>query len=70
MLPPVLGKHEVSHSVKPLETASVLPDLKVVGLADTVEGRINVIVNNGQVCNIVHIFSFWAFLTPPFYMRN
>ena len=30
-------------------------DLKIIGLADAVEGRINVIVNNGQVCLLIRL---------------
>ncbi|KAK3042882.1 hypothetical protein RJ639_001155 [Escallonia herrerae] len=40
MLPPFL---------KSLEIAPALQDLKIVGLADAVEGRINVIANNGEI---------------------
>ncbi|KAK2994888.1 hypothetical protein RJ640_002281 [Escallonia rubra] len=40
MLPPFL---------KPLEIAPALQDLKIVGLADAVEGRVNVIANNGEI---------------------
>ncbi|KAA8539561.1 hypothetical protein F0562_026253 [Nyssa sinensis] len=49
MLPSCLGKGQVLDNVKPSEMASLLHDLKIVGLADAVEGRINVIVNNGQI---------------------
>ena len=49
-LPSCLGKGKVSNILVPSETASILHGLKIVGLADAVDGRINVIVNNGQVC--------------------
>ncbi|KAF5944722.1 hypothetical protein HYC85_018799 [Camellia sinensis] len=49
VLPSFLGKDPVSHTLEPSEIASALRDLKIVGLADAVEGRVNVIVNNGQI---------------------
>lgn len=50
MLPSSLGKGQVPDNLVPSETVPILHDLKIVGLADAVDGRINVIVNNGQVC--------------------
>lgn len=50
MLPSSLGKGQVSDNLMPSETVPILHDLKIIGLADAVDGRINVIVNNGQVC--------------------
>ncbi|CAL5412771.1 unnamed protein product [Camellia sinensis] len=49
VLPSFLGKDPVSHTLEPSEIASALRVLKIVGLADAVEGRVNVIVNNGQI---------------------
>lgn len=43
------GHAGVSHNVKPLEAPTAFQDMKIVGLADAVEGRINVVLNNGQV---------------------
>ncbi|CAI9276435.1 unnamed protein product [Lactuca saligna] len=48
VLPSFQDHGGVSHKVKPQEAPTAFQDVKVVGLAD-VEGRINVIVNNGQV---------------------
>ncbi|KAL8247802.1 hypothetical protein R6Q59_009018 [Mikania micrantha] len=45
----VLQGAGVSHNVKPLEAPTAFQDMKIVGLADAIEGRINVIVNNGQM---------------------
>lgn len=50
MLPSCLSKSQVSQKLDFPESSSVLHELKIIGLADAVEGRINVIVNNGQVC--------------------
>ncbi|XP_023752890.1 anaphase-promoting complex subunit 1 [Lactuca sativa] len=49
VLPSFQDHGGVSHNVKPLEAPTAFQDVKVVGLADAVEGRINVIVNNGQM---------------------
>ncbi|XP_058181037.1 anaphase-promoting complex subunit 1 isoform X3 [Rhododendron vialii] len=49
MLPSSLGKGQVSDNLMPSETVPILHDLKIIGLADAVDGRINVIVNNGQI---------------------
>ncbi|GLT54489.1 hypothetical protein SLA2020_276820 [Shorea laevis] len=49
MLPSCLSKSLVSHNLDFPETSSVWHDLKIIGLADAVEGRINVIANNGQM---------------------
>ncbi|GJR84537.1 anaphase-promoting complex subunit 1 isoform X1 [Tanacetum coccineum] len=43
------GRGGVSLNFKPLEASTSFQDVKVVGLADAVEGRINVITNNGQM---------------------
>lgn len=51
MLPSSLSKGRFSHSVEFPET-SVSQGMKIVGLADAVEGRINVTVNNGQVLDL------------------
>jgi hypothetical protein len=40
------------------ETSSMWHDLKIIGLADAVEGRINVIANNGQVCLFITVIMF------------
>lgn len=49
VLPPFQEHGGVSHNVKSLEPPTSFQDVKVVGLADAVEGRINVILNNGQM---------------------
>lgn len=49
MLPSSLRKGNLSRSLEFSEAASVSHDLKIIGLADAVEGRINVIVNTGQI---------------------
>lgn len=49
MLPCCLSKGRFSHKLEFPETTSVSQGLKIIGLADAVEGRINVTVNNGQV---------------------
>ncbi|KAK1572161.1 hypothetical protein Q3G72_028403 [Acer saccharum] len=49
LLPSSMLKGHLSHGLEFSETASVSHDLKIIGLADAVEGRINVIVNNGQM---------------------
>ncbi|XVE52473.1 hypothetical protein DITRI_Ditri02bG0124600 [Diplodiscus trichospermus] len=49
LLPPSLGKGHLSHNLGFSEAASVSHDLKIVGLADAVEARINVKVNNRQM---------------------
>ncbi|KAJ9539792.1 hypothetical protein OSB04_026298 [Centaurea solstitialis] len=49
VLPPFQGDNGVSNNVKPLEAATAFQDVNIIGLADAVEGRINVIVNNGQM---------------------
>ncbi|KAL5734362.1 hypothetical protein ACOSP7_032223 [Xanthoceras sorbifolium] len=49
LLPSSLLKGHLSHGLEFSETASVSHDLKIIGLADAVGGRINVIVNNGQM---------------------
>ncbi|KAG6735069.1 hypothetical protein I3842_01G302100 [Carya illinoinensis] len=49
VLPSCLSKTRVSHNLDFPETSFASHDLKIVGLVDAVEGRINVIVNNGQM---------------------
>ncbi|KAK1284173.1 Anaphase-promoting complex subunit 1 [Acorus calamus] len=49
MLPCGLGKGPILHSVNPSNFANKCDGLKIVGLADAIEGRINVIANNGQI---------------------
>ncbi|OMO50083.1 Anaphase-promoting complex subunit 1 [Corchorus capsularis] len=49
LLPPCLSKGHFSHNLGFSEAASVSHDLKIVGLADAVEARINVKVNNRQM---------------------
>ncbi|KAJ9683860.1 hypothetical protein PVL29_016384 [Vitis rotundifolia] len=50
LLPCSLGNGLVSsHTLDSSESASSFRDLKIVGLADAVDGRVNVIVNNGQM---------------------
>ncbi len=50
LLPSGLSTSQASLNFDFPDTSSVSLDLKIIGLADAVEGRINVIVNNGQVC--------------------
>lgn len=52
MLPSCFSKGRFSHSMEFPET-SVSQGMKIVGLADAVEGRINVTVNKGQVIRLV-----------------
>ncbi|KAM4104226.1 hypothetical protein ACJW30_06G141300 [Castanea mollissima] len=53
MLPSCLSKSQPSLNLDFPDTSSVSHDLKIIGLADAVEGRINVIVNNGQMFRCV-----------------
>ncbi|CAB4301392.1 unnamed protein product [Prunus armeniaca] len=53
MLPCCLSKGRFSHKLEFPETTSVSQGLKIIGLADAVEGRINVTVNNGQMFRCV-----------------
>nr|POE46089.1 anaphase-promoting complex subunit 1 [Quercus suber] len=53
MLPSCLSKNQASLNLDFPDTSSVSHDLKIIGLADAVEGRINVIVNNGQMFRCV-----------------
>ncbi|TQD83379.1 hypothetical protein C1H46_031089 [Malus baccata] len=53
MLPSCLGEGRFSHNLEFPETTSVTQGLKVIGLADAVEGRINVTVNNGKMFRCV-----------------
>lgn len=55
MLPSCLRKSQPSLNLDFPDTSSVSHDLKIIGLADAVEGRINVIVNNGQVCLFIRL---------------
>lgn len=49
MLPSCLNKDKILHDLELPETSSLSNDLKITGLVDAVEGRVNVIVNNKQV---------------------
>ncbi|XP_052185110.1 anaphase-promoting complex subunit 1 [Diospyros lotus] len=49
MLPSSVSKGQLSTNSLPSQKVSVLHDLKIVGLDDAVDGRINVTVNNGQI---------------------
>uniref|UniRef100_A0A2N9GLI6 Uncharacterized protein n=1 Tax=Fagus sylvatica TaxID=28930 RepID=A0A2N9GLI6_FAGSY len=49
LLPSGLSTSQASLNFDFPDTSSVSFDLKIIGLADAVEGRINVIVNNGQM---------------------
>lgn len=44
MLPVGLGKDFATHGLQPLRG-----ELKIIGVKDSVEGRVNVACNNGQV---------------------
>ncbi|KAI4306844.1 hypothetical protein L6164_030088 [Bauhinia variegata] len=48
-LPSCLSKGQLFHDLEFPETASLSLELKITGLADAVEGRVNVIVNNRQM---------------------
>ena len=50
MLPSCLSKGLHLHNLEFPEAASISHDLKITGLADAVDGRVNVIVNNREVC--------------------
>lgn len=45
-----LGRDQLLINPKLSGTKTTIRDLKIVGLADAVEGRINLNLNNGQVC--------------------
>ncbi|KAJ9175912.1 hypothetical protein P3X46_014412 [Hevea brasiliensis] len=53
LLPSCLGKGRLSHNSEFSETVSIPHDLKILGLADAVEGRVNLITNNGQMFRCV-----------------
>ncbi|XP_027940557.1 anaphase-promoting complex subunit 1 isoform X2 [Vigna unguiculata] len=46
---PCLNKDKILHDPEISEESSLRNDLKITGLADAVEGRVNVIVNNRQI---------------------
>ncbi|KAM6598818.1 anaphase-promoting complex subunit 1 [Cannabis sativa] len=48
-LPATLSKDRLSHNLKFREATSVFHDLKITGVADAIEGRINIIVNSGKM---------------------
>ncbi|KAK4436500.1 Anaphase-promoting complex subunit [Sesamum alatum] len=48
VLPFPLGKEQFSSGIKHSGTNNTILDLKIVDLADAVEGRVNIILNNGQ----------------------
>lgn len=49
VLPSCLNKDKILHDLELPETSSLSNDLKITGLVDAVEGRVNVIVNNKQM---------------------
>ncbi|KAG6765462.1 hypothetical protein POTOM_029505 [Populus tomentosa] len=49
LLPSFFGKGHLSHNLEFSETASVQLDSKILGLTDAVEGRVNLILNSGQM---------------------
>ncbi|KAK4776978.1 hypothetical protein SAY86_005666 [Trapa natans] len=49
LLPSSLGESQLLHNPKFPENMSFASDVKIIGLADSIEGRINVIVNNGKI---------------------
>ncbi|PON86586.1 Anaphase-promoting complex subunit [Trema orientale] len=49
VLPSALSKDRLSRNLEFRETASISHDLKIIGVADEIEGRINIIVNSGQM---------------------
>lgn len=57
MLPSCLNKDKILHDLELPESSSLSNALKITGLADAVEGRVNVIVNNKQVFRD-YFFSF------------
>ncbi|KZV34947.1 anaphase-promoting complex subunit 1 [Dorcoceras hygrometricum] len=50
IMPSVLGKEQLFNNIKLSVTDKANHDLKIVGLSDAVEGRINLLLNNGQIC--------------------
>ncbi|KAG8651462.1 hypothetical protein MANES_07G131200v8 [Manihot esculenta] len=52
-LPSCLGKGWISHNSEFSETVSTPHNIKILGLADAVEGRVNLITNNGQMFRCV-----------------
>ncbi|XP_031380609.1 anaphase-promoting complex subunit 1 isoform X2 [Punica granatum] len=49
LLPSSLGESQLPHNLKLSENVAFGSDVKIIGLADSIEGRINVIVNNGKI---------------------
>ncbi|XP_038722804.1 anaphase-promoting complex subunit 1 [Tripterygium wilfordii] len=49
LLPSHLGQGDLSPNPKFPDSASIPHDLKMVGLADAVEGRVNIVLNSGQM---------------------
>lgn len=49
LLPSSLGESQLLHNLKFSENMAFASDVKIIGLADSIEGRINVIVNSGKV---------------------
>lgn len=51
MLPVGLGKDFATHGLQPLRG-----ELKIIGVKDSVEGRVNVACNNGQALSFPFFF--------------
>ncbi|XP_073016150.1 anaphase-promoting complex subunit 1 isoform X1 [Primulina eburnea] len=49
IMPSLSGKEQLFSNVKLSATDTTTHDLKIVGLTDAVEGRINLVLNNGQI---------------------
>lgn len=50
VMPPFIENKRLLSGMDVSETNNTINDLKLVNLIDDVEGRINVILSNGQVC--------------------
>ncbi|WOL06876.1 anaphase-promoting complex subunit 1 isoform X1 [Canna indica] len=68
LLPIRLGKEHL-HSKHSSGSADMFYDLKITGIKDAVEGRINVIANNGQLCYL-QIFRCSLHRTPSSSLAN
>lgn len=58
-LPSAFGEDHILHDLKSSQTSSTT-DMKIIGLADAVHGRANIVVNKGQVklCIYFSLFEF------------
>jgi len=70
VLPSCLNKDKTLHDLELPETSSLSNVLKITGLADAVEGRVNVIVNNKQVFRDYFFSIFTLKLTHTRFLAN